>query len=158
MNALVLALAALLAAPPVGGMHLLGPRKDVEPPPLPPGGYYGVGEVPEIPPPDGQAALITGSALVPLGALRLGLGVGQWALARPDRCTYEASTCQSLTALGYAGAGLGALMLGTGVVFLGIGLTRRNRLRRWKEARNLAWSAEPMQLRGGAGARFEIAF
>lgn len=154
--------AAVLATLAIPSPSWAGPRR--APPPPPPGGYYGVGEVPEIPPRDGERALLTGSILLPLGALRLATGFLQVELASPERCTYTASSCAGLTTYGYIGMSSGALMLVTGATFLGIGLVRRGRYRRWKAERNLAWRHDfrwqlsPMVSRRGASVGLNMRF
>jgi hypothetical protein len=135
----------------------IGPRS-VDPPPPPPGGYYAVGEVPETAPPDGEKAIITGSILFPLGTIRLALGFMQVELAKPEHCQYTADSCRGLTTYGWIGVSYGAISAVTGLAFLGIGLARKNHLRRWKAARNLSLDFTPVLMRDRAGAQLLVRF
>ncbi len=147
---------------------LIGGRPPVEPPPLPPGGYYGVGELPEIPPPDGERAILTGSILFPIGVLRAGAGAIQVYTATPPRCSFTPSSCQGLTIFGFVGVSTGILMMGTGLTFLSIGLVRRQRYRSWMAARNLSaglrpdlaprWTLEMPSIPGGSGVSLRVRF
>ena len=130
----------------------------IEPPPPPPGGYYGVGQVPETPPPDGERAIITGSVLFPLGVIRTALGFMQVELAKPERCQYTPESCRGLTTYGWIGVSYGGISAVTGLAFLGIGLSRRNRLRRWRAARNLAWGVDPQLARDRAAVQLWLRF
>ena len=130
----------------------------IDPPPLPPGGYYSVGDFPEIEPPDGERAIITGSVLFPLGVIRTALGVMQVHLAKPERCQYSAESCRGLTTYGWIGVSYGGISAVTGLAFLGIGLARRNRLRRWRAARNLSWTVEPQVGRDRAAVQLWLHF
>jgi hypothetical protein len=130
----------------------------IEPPPPPPGGYYSVGEVPEIEPPDGERAIITGSVLFPLGVIRTALGFMQVELAKPQRCQYTPESCRGLTTYGWIGVSYGGISAVTGLAFLGIGLARRNRLRRWRAARNLSWGLDPDLGRDRAAVQLWLRF
>lgn len=133
-------------------------RPSVDPPPLPPGGYYNVGDLPQTPPVDGERALLSGAIIFPLGAIRTGLGFMQVELAKPGRCEYTPASCRDLTTYGWIGVAYGGISAVTGLAFLGLGLARRNRLGRWKEARNLAWRFDPQLGRDRAALHLWVSF
>ena len=129
-----LVLAGTLAAPP--------------PPAEAPGGYWSVGEQHERArvPKDGDDELTIGSILLSLGLLRLGAaGLNIWMVTQPQFCPQDDPSvdCSGLRIYGWVGLGEGALMLGTGIVYLGLGAHHRRRYRAWK-------SGEPLSLQLGA--------
>lgn len=127
-----------------------------------PGGYRQFGEVTEREPKDGEDKVLTGTILLPLGALRAGLGVVSYVIASPNYCqrvygpkTPE-STCNGLQIYGFVGLGMGGLMVITGAVFLGWGLAQRARHHKWMQERGLAIS--PMLGRGVHGVSLGFRF
>lgn len=128
------------------------------------GGYYDLSDAPdETPPRDGGASITTGAVLVPLGALGTGAGLIMMYTAEETRCAelYGASadTCRGLYSYGIASAVQGGLMLVTGAVFLGIGLTRRAKYRVWMRDHGLAnATTSPLVLRGGVGLQLSLRF
>lgn len=109
-----------------------------------PGGYYHLDENREREPDNGDKKTLVGSILVPLGALRLGLGVGMYVMASPRYCNriYGANitdkSCQGLQVYGLVGVGMGGLMAVTGAVFLAWGLTQRAKHNRWMREHGMA--------------------
>lgn len=134
-------------------------------PPLegdPPGGYRQFGEITEREPSDGEEKVLTGTILLPLGALRAGMGAVMYVIASPNYCqrvygpkTSE-STCDGLQIFGLVGIGMGSLMAVTGAVFLGWGLSQRARHQRWMRERGLALT--PMLGRGVHGVSLGFRF
>ena len=127
----------------------------------PPGGYWRTGEVRAPEPPDGQDKLIAAYILVPLGAIgTVTSGVGTW-MSAPGHCEArwqkvgaapDAGQCRGLLILNSIRTGYGALMLGSGIVLLGIGLHQRKKWRLWKERGGVsAWL-------GGTGAGVELSW
>lgn len=154
-----MSVAAVTSLAMVMGLSAGGPGFDLrplDPPPLPPGGYYGIGDAPDPPPPDGERAILTGAITFPIGLIRLVVGYSQVVLASPQRCSQNASTCQSLQTYGYVGTSMGLAMTLTGIGFLSIGLVRRSRYRRWKAARNLSWVPTATPSSAGFSAAFRF--
>ncbi|PRP92363.1 hypothetical protein ENSA5_49940 [Enhygromyxa salina] len=102
----------------------------------PPGGYWTMGEQRERErePADGDDELTIGSVLFSLGLLRAGAAaLSLWMAGRPDLCPISADAdCSSLRTYGFVGIGEGSLMIGTGIVYLAIGASRRQRHQRWQ--------------------------
>ncbi|MEZ4381035.1 MAG: hypothetical protein R3A79_06785 [Nannocystaceae bacterium] len=127
-----------------------------------PGGYFEFGEIREREPEDGDKNVLIGSILFPLGFLRAGAGAAMLVTAAPDRCKQSYgegvrdSTCSGLRIYSWVGIGYGGLMLVTGAVFLGWGLSQRSRHRAWKRRNNIA--VAPMIGRDGGGLRFGLRF
>jgi hypothetical protein len=126
-----------------------------------PGGYYEFRET-EREPADGHEKVLTGSILLPLGVLRLGMGATMYVISSPDYCkrvygpmTSE-STCNGLQTFGIVGIAMGGLMAITGAVFLGWGLKQRMQHRRWQQGHGLALS--PMVGREVRGLSFGFRF
>jgi hypothetical protein len=141
----------------------LAPRPEgAAPPPEALGGYHAFGEVREREPVDGYEKVVTGSILVPLGALRTGLGVAMWAMASPRYCSrvYGSNatdeTCRGLQIYGLVGVGMGGLMTVTGAVFLAWGLVQRGRHHRWMREHGLAFT--PVVSRELRGLSFGFRF
>jgi hypothetical protein len=133
------------------GSEVYGPAPaDAEPAPepapdmswsTPPGGYWAPGEVRSPEPPDGHEKLLAAYILVPLGALRTASGAaGTW-LSMPGQCeerwgrlgaSPDAGQCRGLLILNAIRTTYGALMFGSRLVLLGIGLHQRKKWRAWK--------------------------
>lgn len=145
----------------------LGPP---EPTPIPPGGYWSLGEARERQgePPDGEASLSIGSVLLSIGLLRVGsAAINVWMASRSDVCPFDEKGCASFGNFGWYGVGEGSLMFVTGVVYLAIGGTRRARYQRWKSGGQAWLSPDRFQLvpwvsvrdsQRGAGLRLELRF
>jgi len=134
---------ALLTASLVLAVTIVAPP----PPSEPPGGYWSFGEQHERAgePQDGEDELTLGSVLLSLGLLRLGAaGVTIWMGDQPQYCPPDDPSvdCGPLRIYGWVGVGEGALMLGTGIVYLGIGAHHRRRHEAWRRG-------EPLSLRLG---------
>lgn len=134
-------------------------------PPLegdPPGGYRQFGEITEREPSDGEEKVLTGTILLPLGALRAAMGGVMYVIASPTYCERvygpktSDSTCNGLQIFGLVGIGMGSLMAVTGAVFLGWGLSQRARHQRWMQNRGLA--VTPMFGRGVHGVSLGFRF
>lgn len=103
-----------------------------------PGGYRGVMDTRPPEPRDGREDLTIAGILIPLGALRGGAGAAAWWIGGPGcadvapQVGVEESGCSGLRNYGIAGVALGGLMFTTGIVYLAIGLTRRERHQRWQ--------------------------
>lgn len=108
-----------------------------------PGGYWSLAEQHERSrePADGEDELTIGSVLFSLGFLRAGAGVLMAVMADdPDLCPLtEARGCSGLRNYGWAGVAEGGLMIGTGITYLAIGLSRRQRHHRWERGEVLSW-------------------
>jgi hypothetical protein len=123
------------------------PRETVSAAPpseAPPGGYWSLGEQRERArePLDGEFELTVGSVLFSLGLLRAGAGaLSVWMAGRPDLCPSSDTDgdCSGLRIYGWVGVGEGALMFGTGIVYLAIGATRRARHQRWERGEPISW-------------------
>jgi hypothetical protein len=115
------------------------PRHDES---IAPGGYWTLAEQHERSrePPDGEDELTIGSVLFSLGFLRAGAGVLTALMADDlELCPLtEPRGCSGLRNYGWAGVAEGGLMLGTGITYLAIGATRRQRHRRWERGEPLA--------------------
>jgi hypothetical protein len=102
----------------------------------PPGGYWTFAEQHERSrePLDGDDELTIGSVLFSLGILRAGAGVLTAMMANDtELCPLtEPRGCDGLRNYGWAGVAEGGLMIGTGITYLAIGATRRQRHRRWE--------------------------
>lgn len=133
------------------------PRPEPEPDfSVPPGGYWRMGEVRAPEPPDGYEKLLTAYIIIPLGTLAMASGAaGTW-LSTPGHCTArwakvgaepDEDQCKGLYIVNAIRTTYGALMLGSGLVLLGVGLHQRKKWRRWKERGGVSawWN------RGGAG-------
>jgi hypothetical protein len=107
-----------------------------------PGGYWTLAEQHERSrrPPDGEDELTIGSVLFSLGFLRAGAGVLTALMANdPELCPLtEARSCSGLRNYGWAGVAEGGLMIGTGITYLAIGASRRQRHRRWERGETLS--------------------
>jgi hypothetical protein len=107
-----------------------------------PGGYWTIAEQHERSrePPDGDDELTIGSVLFSLGLLRAGAGVLMAVSASNTELCPLAETrgCSGLRNYGFAGVAEGGLMFGTGLTYMIIGLTRRERHRRWERGDPLA--------------------
>jgi hypothetical protein len=127
-----LALAVSLAAPP-----------EYDPDAgMPPGGYLGPGEARDPEPPDGHDKLIASYILIPLGTLGAANGAALVWLSAPGHCVdrwanvgreLDEQQCRGLYIYSAIQVTYGTLMLGSGLVLLGIGLSQRKKWRRWKE-------------------------
>jgi hypothetical protein len=165
-EALALALALAQSAPETsslsmgaGGIALVQPSEagsaqEVSPPPAPepdwsapPGGYWRPGEVRAPEPKDGHEKIIAGSILVPLGILGTASGAVTTWMSAPGACeerwsrfgaSPDAGQCRGLLILNAIRTTYGALMLGSGLVLLGVGLHQRKQWRRWKERGGVA--------------------
>lgn len=121
------------------------PSPAAGPPPssmVPPGGYWRPGEARDPEPADGQDKLIAAYVLIPLGTLATASGAAATWLSTPGHCTDrwarlgaepDAGQCKGLYILNAIRTSYGALMLGSGIVLLGIGLHQRKTWRRWKQ-------------------------
>jgi hypothetical protein len=107
----------------------------------PPGGYWRTGEVRAPEPPDGREKLIAAYILIPLGALGTASGAAATWMSAPGHCeerwssvgaSPDAEQCRGLLILNSIRTTYGALMLGSGLVLLGIGLHQRKKWRAWK--------------------------
>jgi hypothetical protein len=128
---------AQVSAPPV-------PEPDWS---APPGGYWRPGEVRAPEPKDGHEKIIAGSILVPLGILGTASGAVTTWMSAPGACearwsrfgaSPDAGQCKGLLILNAIRTTYGALMLGSGLVLLGVGLHQRKQWRRWKERGGVA--------------------
>ena len=141
--------------PPLATTILLAGTLAAEPPPpdpAPPGGYWTLGEARErqTEPPDGEDELTIGSVLLSLGLLRAGAAGVTIYLARTSRlCPVVEEQCGGLEIYGYVGLGEGGLMIGTGIVYLAIGATRRRRHREWARGGAASRWLEPGRLELG---------
>ena len=141
------ALAAALAAPPPSSPPL-GPGEA-------PGGYWSLYER-RSEPPDGSNNLALGAALFSLGAIRAAVGgMTVWTGRDPARCEEVVNgACAEVEIYGWTGVGLGALMLVTGVVYLGVGARQRARHVRWRRGELSIGPWMPLSVsRGSVGPR-----
>jgi hypothetical protein len=158
-----LALAAALAQgvpPAASGVMPLGRLVSVEPteveparsepsvpPPridssVPPGGYWRPGELRAPEPKDGHEKIIAASILIPLGVIGTASGAATTWMSAPGHCearwgrvgaSPDEGQCRGLLILNSIRTTYGALMLGSGLVLLGVGLHQRKKWRQWKE-------------------------
>jgi hypothetical protein len=107
-----------------------------------PGGYWTFAEQHERSrePLDGDDELTIGSVLFSLGFLRAGAGVLTAMMANDtELCPLtEPRGCNGLRNYGWAGVAEGGLMIGTGITYLAIGASRRERHRRWERGEAVA--------------------
>ena len=145
------AMAAIVASLALAGV--LGGPGEAQPEPSPtpseaPGGYWSLSEQRERArePLDGDDELTVGAILFSLGLLRAGAaGVAIWMASRPDLCpasgsASDGSGCSGYRIYGYVGLGEGGLMVGTGIVYLAIGASRRAKHRRWERGETVQLS------------------
>lgn len=145
--ATVLLAGTFQAAPEVAASQAEGPSAapNQAPNPAPeyqtaPGGYRTLGEQREREgePPDGDDELTIGSVLFSLGLLRVGAAVlTVWMAGRPTTCPDAEQSCTSMQTYGWFGVGEGGLLVGTGIVYLAIGASRRGQHQRWRRGESL---------------------
>jgi hypothetical protein len=89
---------------------------------------------------DGDDELTIGSVLFSLGLLRAGAGLASvWMGYNPEQCPLtEPRGCSGLRNYGWVGVAEGGLMFGTGITYMAIGATRRERHRRWQRGEALS--------------------
>ncbi len=126
-----------------------GPAPSVEPPGGVVGGYWDLRKTAGREPPDGDDEIIAGSILVPLGTLSVASAASMVWLSAPGHCserwqsigaTPTRDQCKGLLALSIVRVSYGSLMLITGAVLLGVGVTRRNKHRFWERGGSVgAW-------------------
>ena len=135
----------------------------------PPGGYWTFAEAREREgePRDGEDELTLGAVLFSLGALRAGAaGVTLWMAGNPQACPVDKpEQCNGMRLYGYAGFGEGGLMLTTGIVYLAIGATHRQRYQRWKRGESISrrvgmspWMLGSLRDPNGGGLTFSLRF
>lgn len=105
---------------------------------LPPGGYRRLGDMRRTEPPDGREYVMMGSAITALGLLRIGASTGLLVAAAPSRCPGETAyfntleDCRAMRTYAWVGAGMGAALLVSGVVFVTKGALARREHRKWR--------------------------
>lgn len=115
--------------------------RSVEPHPSVIGNYWDMDRTRAPEPKDGQEELIAGSILVPLGVIAVSSSAATIWLSAPGHCqarwkaldaTPTDQQCKGLRTFGIVRVSYGSLMVITGAVLLGIGLTRREKHRKWE--------------------------
>jgi len=113
----------------------------VEPHPGVVGGYWDMDRTRGAEPKDGYEEIIAGSILVPLGIIAVSSSAATIWLSAPGQCQARwasvgadptADQCKGLRTFGIVRVSYGSLMAITGAVLLGIGLTRREKHRKWE--------------------------
>jgi hypothetical protein len=159
---------AIVVETPRAVSHAVLASPDASPPPpspaeldfgSPPGGYWRPGEVRSPEPPDGHEKILTAAILIPLGAIGTASGAATTWMSAPGHCEQrwgkvgaspDAGQCKGLLVLNAIRTTYGALMLGSGLVLLGIGLHQRKKWQRWKDRGGVAgWM-------NGTGAGLEL--
>lgn len=153
------AMAAILASLALAGV--LGAPGESEPAPdEAPGGYWTLSEQRERvrEPLDGEEELTVGAILFSLGLLRAGAaGVTVWMAGQADLCpATDDAGCAAFRTYGFAGFGEAGLMVGTGLVYLAIGASRRSKHRRWERGETVTLGPWLMPARAGAGTRARL--
>ena len=140
------AMAAIVASLALAGL-LGGPGASEAPPPgqdEPPGGYWSLSERRERArePLDGDDELTIGAILFSLGLLRAGAaGVAIWMGSPGGLCSAaDEGDCSGYQIYGFVGLGEAGLMVGTGIVYLAIGSSRRAKHRRWERGETVQLS------------------
>jgi hypothetical protein len=115
--------------------------RSAEPHPSVVGNYWDMDRMRGPEPKDGHEEIIAGSILVPLGLIAVSSSAATIWLSAPGHCAARwgsvgadptASQCRGLRAFGIVRVSYGSLMAITGAVLLGIGLTRREKHRKWE--------------------------
>lgn len=117
---------------------------DDPPPSAPIGGYWGLGERPEVAPKDGEDELLAGAILFPIGFVTVATAAAMMAVTAPQHCEEQtarlgydlnADQCRSLFIFSAVRTGYGAAELIAGLTLLGVGIHRRRKLAAWKRER-----------------------
>lgn len=137
---------------------------------VPPGGYWGPGEAPEIAPKDGEDQILAGSIAAAIGGLTTASAAVSLYLTMPGHCERrmqwiganpDAEQCEGLLILNAIRVGYGAAGVITGAVLLAVGFRRRKEYKLWKKRRFQSatrWAPQLNPQRRGLSAGLVLRF